>query len=66
MRYESADKSACMPRENQAPSVSLHPRTGIVRRFFDKITQLSETSNECDWLLKSAKIGYHSGHKELV
>lgn len=33
IRYERSDISACIPREKQAPSVSLHSGTGVVPRF---------------------------------
>lgn len=64
MRYESADKSTSIRRKkkqkkNEAPSVFLHPGTGIVRPPQDHTTY-RRTSNEYVGLLKTTEIGCHS------
>jgi hypothetical protein len=62
MRYETADKSTSIRRKkkNEAPSVFLHPETGIVRPAQDHTTY-RRTNNEYVGLLKTNEIGCHSG-----
>ena len=52
--------------KNEAQSVFFHPGTGIVQHSPQNHTTFRRTKNEYDGLLKTAEIGCHFGHKEVV
>lgn len=62
MQLHELTVEVCVMRVQINPHVSLTIQHSLPQNH----ATLELQSNEIDWLLKSAKIGYHSRHIELV